>query len=91
MNIRLLSKNNLKKIIDADPTQHIFSTTKYYHPLFKKLYLKRVKLALRMLPTTSELLLDIGFGGGIILPLALGTRQMNDFPHPLVPFPPLTR
>lgn len=67
--MKLISKENLEKLIKADPEQRAYSTVNYYKPIIKYLYLKRIKDGLQLLGKNKfENLLDIGFGGGIILP-----------------------
>lgn len=69
MQIKLLSQPSLQKLIAADPGQRDYSTTKYYTSLFKFLYLKRIKLGLKLLGDKQyDQMLDLGFGGGIIAP-----------------------
>jgi len=69
MNIKLISKPNLEKLILADPEQRNYSTSKYYDSIFSFLYLKRIKLGLKLLGDKQhDKMLDIGFGGGVITP-----------------------
>jgi len=69
MQIKLISKNNLQKLIQADPNQRDFTTEKYYKFPLKYLYLKKIKLAIKLLNNKKyNKLLDIGFGGGVITP-----------------------
>ncbi|MFA6428769.1 MAG: methyltransferase domain-containing protein [Candidatus Buchananbacteria bacterium] len=67
--MKLISSRSLQKIIETDKTQRDFSTTNYYHPLLKHLYLSRIHLGLSLLATQKyKKMLDLGFGGGIIIP-----------------------
>jgi len=69
MSIKLISRKNLEKLIEADPEQRDYSTSKYYDSMFKFLYLKRIKLGLKLLGDKKyQRMLDVGFGGGVITP-----------------------
>lgn len=69
MKIKLISKNNLQRLIQSDPHQQNYSTEKYYKFGIKTFYLKKIKLAIKLLGNKKyNKLLDIGFGGGVITP-----------------------
>lgn len=74
--MKLISQENLKKIIAADPNQRNYSTVNYYKPIIRYLYLKRIKDGLVLLGEKKyQNLLDIGFGAGIILPELAGYAE----------------
>lgn len=69
MKIKLILKHNLGKLMAADVNQRDYSTFKYYKPIIKSLYLKRIKIGLELLGNKKfSKMLNIGFGGGVILP-----------------------
>lgn len=67
--MQLIKRKNLEKLIRADPFQRDYSTKNYYKPIIRYFFLEKIKLGLQLLAQKKyENLLDIGFGGGIILP-----------------------
>ena len=76
--MKLISKKNLNKLISADPNQRDYSTEKYYKFIIKYFYLKKIKLAIKLLNKNKyNKMLDIGFGGGIITPEL--SKQCNQY------------
>lgn len=72
-------KKIMKDLAPDDQKQEIFSLGRYYTLPWKLLYLKRLKLALRLLGEKKyKNLLDIGFGSGIFFP-SLSQKADNLF------------
>lgn len=67
--MHLLSKKDLEALIRTRPNQNVFTLNRYYKPLRKILYLKRLKLVLQLMGNKKyNNFLEIGFGSGIFLP-----------------------
>ncbi len=76
MKIILPPKKLMNKILAADPNQEIFSLNRYYSPLSKFFYLKRLKMVLKLINNERfENMLDVGFGSGIFLPTLVKNAQ----------------
>jgi ubiquinone/menaquinone biosynthesis C-methylase UbiE len=66
--IKIPPKKYMDELSAADPRQEIFCASRYYSLPFKYLYIKRLKMALKLLKGKKcEKMLDIGFGSGIFL------------------------
>lgn len=76
MKIILPPKKLMNEISAADPNQEIFSLNRYYSPLSKFFYLKRLKIVLKLISNERfENMLDVGFGSGIFLPTLVKNTQ----------------
>ena len=66
MPVKLPEWEQIRPLHEADPGQKFYSLTKYYSPLFRHLFLKRLELASELIEGKKfEAVLDIGFGSGI--------------------------
>ncbi|MCK6462334.1 MAG: class I SAM-dependent methyltransferase [Candidatus Pacebacteria bacterium] len=62
--MKIPKKQNIQQTNPEDPTK------RYYQPILRHFYLKRLKMALSCLPDKEKYgaILDIGYGGGIFFP-----------------------
>lgn len=79
MKIKLLQLKDLEPLIKIDPHQEIYLTNRYFKPIQKIPYLKRLKMVLELMGNKKyNNFLEIGFGSGIFLPeLASRTKKLT--------------
>ena len=77
--IKLLQLNDLRPLLKADPNKAIYTLERYFKPIQKIPYLKRLKMAIDLINgQTYNNFLEIGFGSGILLPeLASRTKKLT--------------
>jgi len=77
--IKLLQLNDLEPLLKANYNQDIYTLERYFKPIQKIPYLKRLKMAIDLINgQTYDSFLDIGFGSGILLPeLASRTKKLT--------------
>lgn len=77
--IKLLQLNDLEPLLRADPNKNIYTLERYFKPIQKIPYLKRLKMAIGLINgQTYDNFLEIGFGSGIFLPeLASRTKKLT--------------
>ena len=77
--IKLLQLNDLKPLLKADPNKNTYTLERYFKPIQKIPYLKRLKIAIDFINgQTYDNFLEIGFGSGILLPeLASRTKRLT--------------
>lgn len=69
MKMNLLQPKDLESLIKIDPNQEIYLTNRYYKPIQRIPYLKRLKIVLNLMGNKKyDNFLEIGFGSGIFLP-----------------------
>jgi len=77
--IKLLQLNDLRPLLKADSDKAIYTLERYFKPIQKIPYLKRLKMAIDLINSqTYDNFLEIGFGSGILLPeLASRTKKLT--------------
>ena len=70
MKLTIPAKKIMGPLESADPNQEIFCVARYYSPLFGWIYKRRLGMALELMKGKFYgNILDVGFGGGIFLPI----------------------
>ncbi len=77
--MKLLTQEDLKPLVQADPNQMIYSIDSYFKPIRKILFRKRLKMVLKLMGNKEyQNFLDIGLGSGIFLPeLSSRTKKLT--------------
>ncbi|MBL7148206.1 MAG: class I SAM-dependent methyltransferase [Nanoarchaeota archaeon] len=77
--IKLLQSNDLEPLLKTCPNQDTYTLERYFKPIQKIPYLKRLKMAIDLINgQTYDNFLEIGFGSGILLPeLASRTKKLT--------------